>query len=312
MKRITLLLCALVLSTISFAQTQSCPLIGDVHRNNGGCGPTSGFDGAKIYVTFITTETVCGPLSSAPAISVFDNGVQVPPSEVGPGQFESCTLVNGFAHVLYTYCTVNNVGNSQIICVSVTNCSASAVCEAGGGPTPVTLSSFLAARSGNNVNLKWSTSTEVNSKEFVIQKKVGVNWVDYAVVTSQNRANGSTYSYTDVNNTAKGITEYRLKMVDFGGTSKLSEIRPIKGLSGASDFTIYPNPSNGTAYVALSESFEKSTVQLMDNAGRVLKTELLQANGSTSFKNLNPGYYLIRVKNNVSGEVVTQKLSVIK
>ena len=160
--------------------------------------------------------------------------------------------------------------------------------------------------------MKWATSTEINSKEFIIQKKVGTNWVDYATVASANRANGSTYSYTDVNNTAKGITEYRLKMVDFGGAFKLSDIRPIKGLSGASDFTVYPNPSNGTAFVALSESFDKSTVQLLDNAGRILKTETLQASGSTSFKSLTPGYYLIRVKNNVTGEVVTQKLSVIK
>jgi hypothetical protein len=226
------------------------------------------------------------------------------------GEILSCNTVAGGQEMVVRYCTRENINPANNLCVFFGTCNP--LCEEAGGPTPVTLSTFAAARSGNNVNIKWSTATEVNSKEFIIQKKVGSNWVDYATVAASNRTNGSSYTYTDVNNTAKGITEYRLKMVDFGGAYKLSDIRPIKGLSGAAEFTLYPNPSNGTAYVALSESFEKSTVQLLDNAGRLLKTETLQANGSTSFKNLNPGYYLIRVKNNVTGEVVTQKLSVIK
>ena len=309
MKRITLFLCALTLSALSFAQ---CPSIIDVMRNNGGQGCPNGFNGAKVFVTFVFPGNVCGTPPAAPTVTIFDGAVPLPPSQVSAGAFVSCSFSNGSSIVQFSYCTQFNLGPAGSLCVRVTGCNVGVVCEPGAGPTPVTLSNFIAARSGNNVNMKWATSTEVNSKEYVIQKKVGGNWVDHAVVASANRANGSSYSYTDVSNTAKGITEYRLKMVDFGGAFKLSDIRPIKGLTGASDFTVYPNPSNGTAYVALSESFDKSTVQLLDNAGRILKTETLQASGSTSFKSLTPGYYLIRVKNNVTGEVVTQKLSVIK
>lgn len=306
MKRITLFLCALALSAMSFAQTQGpCLTPVNIMRNNGAaCG--GAFSGAEIFITFFASTCIETP----PTLTFTENGGPIS-TAVNGGEFLSCTAVSGGFNILFRYCTSDNIAPANNLCVQIAGCPL-ILCEDAGGPTPVTLSNFSAARRGNNVNMTWATSTEINSKEFVIQKKVGGNWVDYAVVASSNRANGSTYSYTDVNNTAKGITEYRLKMVDFGGAYKLSDIRPIKGLSGASDFTVYPNPSTGTAYVALSESFDKSTVQLLDNAGRVLKTETLQANGSTSFKNLSPGYYLIRVVNNVTAEVVTQKLSVIK
>lgn len=304
MKRITLFLCALALSAMSFAQTVCLTPVNIVRNNGVACG--GAFGGAEIFITFFAPSCIVTP----PTLTFTENGAPIS-TTVNEGEFLSCTAVSGGFNILFRYCTADNIAPANNLCVQITGCPI-ILCEDAGGPTPVTLSNFVAARSGNNVNMKWATSTEINSKEFIIQKKVGTNWVDYATVASANRANGSTYSYTDVNNTAKGITEYRLKMVDFGGAFKLSDIRPIKGLSGASDFTVYPNPSNGTAFVALSESFDKSTVQLLDNAGRILKTETLQASGSTSFKSLTPGYYLIRVKNNVTGEVVTQKLSVIK
>jgi len=310
MKKITLFLCALMMGATTFAQLtpgpiQRCPI--SISRNNGAaCGGE--FSGAEIFITF----DGCFEFSGIPSFTLATvDGVIIPASE-----FNTPTIVLGSGGCgptsgnVLRICTRTNIAPANNLCLTFGSCPD--ICDEAGGPTPVTLTNFVAARSGNNVNMKWATSTEINSQEFVIQKKVGGNWVDHAVVPSNNRATGSSYSYTDVNNTAKGITEYRLKMVDFGGAFKLSDIRPIKGLSGASDFTVYPNPSNGTAYVALSESFDKSTVQLLDNAGRVLKTETLQANGSTSFKSLTPGYYLIRVKNNVTGEVVTQKLSVIK
>ncbi|MEO6582938.1 MAG: T9SS type A sorting domain-containing protein [Ferruginibacter sp.] len=306
MKKISLLCFALILGTMAFAQVviQRCPI--SIARNNGvACGGE--FSGAEIFITF----DGCFEGTVAPSFTLAtEDGVVIPASE-----FNTPTIVLGSGGCgpnsgnTLRICTRTNIAPANFLCLTFGNCPI--ICDAAGGPTPIILEKFAAARSGNNVNIKWQTATESNAKEFILQKKTGSVFVDFATVAATNRSNGAAYSYVD-NNTTKGITEYRLKLVDRDASFKTSEIRSIKGTGASTDFTIYPNPSTGLANVVLGETFEKASIQLMDNAGRIIRTENLQNNNSTNFRNLTPGNYMIRVSNSVTGETVTKKLTVIK
>ena len=152
---------------------------------------------------------------------------------------------------------------------------------------------------------------EVNAKEFVVLKKTGTSWEEVGTVAAKQISSGASYTFNHVNN-SKAVTEYRLKMVDLDNSSKLSEIRPVKGNGGVSDFIVYPNPSAGDAKVTITDISEPTEVQLIDNAGRVLKTVNMNNSPTIDLNGLQKGIYMIRITNKTTGESLTKKLSVVK
>src|SRR4030095_6870766 len=91
---------------------------------------------------------------------------------------------------------------------------------------PVKLTSFTADRIAANVNLRWQTSTEVNSSGFAVERNTNGVWQDVGFVPTQDPGGNSseilTYSYVDPNN-VKGVSQYRIRQVDLDGSAKYSE-----------------------------------------------------------------------------------------
>jgi choice-of-anchor B domain-containing protein len=121
------------------------------------------------------------------------------------------------------------------------------------GVVPVELNSFTAAAVNNDVILNWSTATETNNLGFEVQKKDG-NWyhtigfVEGSGTTTEIR----NYTYTD-QNLKTGIHYYRLKQIDFDGSSDYSEEVMVD--VSPSLFTLeqnYPNPFNPTTKINFS------------------------------------------------------------
>ena len=102
---------------------------------------------------------------------------------------------------------------------------------------PVELTSFAATVQGNAVHLIWSTSTETNNKGFEIERlqdnKIEIlkDWDLIGFV----KGNGSTtepinYSFID-ENVQPGVYQYRLKQIDFDGTSTYSNTIEVEIIS---------------------------------------------------------------------------------
>jgi hypothetical protein len=176
-------------------------------------------------------------------------------------------------------------------------------------PLPVILSSFAATRKGNTALLNWRTQTEINAKSFDVEMLSGNTYIKVGSIAATNSASGSSYNFTH-NNTATSASLYRLKIIDRDNSFKYSEVRSVKGLLAASDFTLYPNPSSGSAKVMISDVTEGTQVLLMDNAGRVLKTVTLKNSNTVELNGLQKGIYLVKVTNTVSNESVVKKLTV--
>ena len=194
-------------------------------------------------------------------------------------------------------------------CGTGSSCGYTQVIPLGGGTLPIKISSFYTKRNGNNVTLNWKSETEINAKEFIIERNTGNGFVALGTVAALNNAEGSSYSFVD-NNNSKTVSEYRLKLVDLDATYKLSETRAVKGTGAVSDFTVYPNPSRGYTKISIADVTEATTVEVIDNAGRVIKTIALKYSNSVEVNGLQNGIYLVRVINNATGEAVTKKLSV--
>jgi len=118
---------------------------------------------------------------------------------------------------------------------------------------PVELRNFTAELKENLVELKWSTGTETNNRGFEIEKRYGNDnkWSTAGFV----RGSGSStkplqYSFTD-RVTSAGEYFYRLKQVDFDGTSEFSEILTVQ-YTPVLTFKLnqnYPNPFNPSTYI---------------------------------------------------------------
>ena len=183
-------------------------------------------------------------------------------------------------------------------------------------PLAVSYITFSAARNNSVVNLKWTTLTEQNSKGFSIERMLGNgSWETIGFVNSQAQGGNSTgeltYTYADFN-IFKGVSQYRLKQIDFDNHSKISEIRVVRGEDQKTGkVLVYPNPSNGKVNVILDNSSNNIyDVSLNDISGRIIKQWKAVTNNSIQIDNLASGIYSLRVVNRETGEQTVEKIVV--
>ncbi|MGB8191760.1 MAG: hypothetical protein WCF67_07575 [Chitinophagaceae bacterium] len=90
---------------------------------------------------------------------------------------------------------------------------------------PVKLLAFSGKSDGSSNILQWQTTSEVNTREFIIEKSAdGDTYTLFAWVAPKGGLNGpAMYRYTDT--AAASDTHYRLRMVDADGKEQIS--RPV-------------------------------------------------------------------------------------
>lgn len=117
------------------------------------------------------------------------------------------------------------------------------------GVLPVTISAFTGTLRTKTVLLEWTTSIELNSKEFQLEKSYdGITYHKIATIPAAgNSATPKNYSYTDVE--AVEFNYYRLNMVDLDGYSKRSNVVLVKNPGILQDVYVTTNPF--TEYIGL-------------------------------------------------------------
>jgi hypothetical protein len=188
--------------------------------------------------------------------------------------------------------------------------------------TPVELKSFTANVAGNDVQLKWSTATEINNFGYKIdrkEKKSGT-WEDIAFINGNGNSTIShNYTFTD-RNLNSGTYTYRLVQTDINGSTRIYNLDGEVTITKPTNYEIsqnYPNPFNPSTII---------TYQIPENGNVSLKIynstgqEVAQlVNGSVaagvhevSFNgaHLSSGvyYYIIRAGNFVQ----TKKMILMK
>jgi len=282
-----------------FAQTTpNCPV--SVKRNNGNGGSQSG----SATFAFATC-----PLSADIIDSIYVNGVKVDMILDSTATISCGRQKN---EVNYKILSGNwpPTGTWVIYFRQVSFGGGTYTCNlidsGGGGPLPVSLSAFNARRVKNNVEVSWTADLEENLDYYEIQSAVvGQEFATVGTVDA-----GGTYTFIHTT-PRKGTIQYRLKIVDLDGSFSYSEVRTLRGQGSIADFKVFPNPSNGEAKVAISDITEDMDVQVLDNAGRVIKSLSMRNTSQVNINGLQKGMYMVRIINKVTGEVSTQKLTVV-
>jgi hypothetical protein len=156
----------------------------------------------------------------------------------------------------------------------------------GAAPLPVELSAFDARKQGKNALLTWTTESEKNCNYFEIETTdaQGISNSSFKKI-GEVRAHGTTnihheYNFTDGRLDKNGTLYYRLRIVDFDGTTTFSAVRSLK-FSSDNTWALYPNPTNGTFKTVFAAPAQTTATLTLTNAlGQIVATRTVAATGS--------------------------------
>ena len=138
---------------------------------------------------------------------------------------------------------------------------------------PVEIINFTGERINNNqVNLKWTTSSEVNNDYFTIERSTDmINWEAQENITGiGNSSTNINYSFID-NNNSSFTSYYRLKQTDFNGEHSYHKTIAIPPSTNPNTTTIYPNPSNGLININDENTILK--IEVINLLGNIIYSE---------------------------------------
>jgi len=296
-KKFTFSAILILIAFIGFAQ---CPSFFKRNNGNGTCGSQSEI---RLYFPICT--------GNAPLIdSVYANNVKARLTIFSPDA--SKCAVKGYV----SYCFNGNIPTVSALTLFFNYGNHSTSCLVPeGNVAPILLSNFEIQRTGaSTVTIAWKTEQEVNASGFEIQRSSNNSSFETVGKVASKSSNSNTpqvYSFVDNSNNLKEVSFYRLKMVDKDNSFSLSSTKTVKGSVGKADFTVFPNPSAGSAKVTISDLNEPTTVMVLDNSGRLIKQAILINSNTVEINNLQKGGYFIKIIGKESGATTIKKLSVI-
>ena len=156
---------------------------------------------------------------------------------------------------------------------------------------PVEMLTFTASVRNSEVQLLWSTTSELNNRGFEIERSINNdnNFITIGFVDGKgNSTELNYYSFAD-NPQLNGVNQiyYRLKQVDFNGTFSFSNIVNVS-YDVPAEFVLnqnYPNPFNpatAISYFVPKESFV--SLKVYDFLGREVKTLVHEMKSTGSYE----------------------------
>jgi len=137
---------------------------------------------------------------------------------------------------------------------------------------PVTLLSFTGNLQKEHVQLKWTTSREINASHYLVEKSSnGISFNKIGIVSARNVLLNSSYSFDDLT-LNPCLQYYRLKMMDKDGSFAYSKILAIRvGVEYVEIISVYPNPVTNFLTVQLSGSDQTNQyIKIVGMDGRVV------------------------------------------
>lgn len=137
---------------------------------------------------------------------------------------------------------------------------------------PVDLVSFEALAYKEKVQLYWTTASEENCKEYIIERTL--NSRDFTEVARVQGAGNSVslLNYESVDNSpVEGNNYYRLKQIDFNGEFTYTKLVAVKFSTSAADLYIVPNPALDKAFIKFNAAGNYVTfLKVMDMKGKII------------------------------------------
>ena len=170
---------------------------------------------------------------------------------------------------------------------------------------PVTLLNFTAIALPNSVQLNWTTSSELNSSHFAVERST--DGIHFNAIAKVNAAGNSSvekkYLYNDgeaLHLNASSLF-YRIQMVDKDGTAKPSGILNVRLKEQSFGVTVLPNPVQQQLSVLFNAAGAKKIgLNVTDANGKLLYRQQLPTGQAAYQQNINvagfaKGIYFIQL-----------------
>jgi Secretion system C-terminal sorting domain len=134
----------------------------------------------------------------------------------------------------------------------------------------VELLTFEGKQNNNSVDLMWTTASEKTNAGFEIERSADGKTFEKIGFVKGNGTTNSKRSYTFNDNTPLSIlTYYRLRQVDFDGTSTISNIIAVQPKVDNKGFKVYPNPSSGH-HISIEMNDQIEEVSIVNAVGQIV------------------------------------------
>lgn len=168
---------------------------------------------------------------------------------------------------------------------------------------PVKLTSFEAKAAAGQVALTWATATEENNQYFEVERSQdGKNFTAIGRVSGMGTTQqAQQYRFKDVK-PLTGTLYYRLKQVDLDGTSDLSPMKAVTGITAAAPkLAVYPNPVITNLHIALNTLPQGTyTITLRSISNGLVKQQSVQAGELLvlNVQDIPSGAYIVVISGN--------------
>ena len=179
-------------------------------------------------------------------------------------------------------------------------------------PLPVNILEFTAHKKDSIVLLQWTTTNQVNCKNFIVERSqngkefnVVVNTID-ASNTNQTK---HIYQTTD-NKPVKGFNYYRLKIVDNNGSVTYSQIVLIKFDTKEPNVVLYPNPTSNVVNINIGfiPTLNDNVICEIFNVegNKIVNQKIVSMVSQIDMTKQTIGMYLLKITNNTQNIITLQ------
>ncbi|MBF9142721.1 T9SS type A sorting domain-containing protein [Hymenobacter properus] len=214
-------------------------------------------------------------------------------TKLSPGTytFTVATSNTGCTIGLSSLTTTVNLGNSKAL--------------------PVELTYFTGQAVAAGVQLTWGTAQEQNCLRFEVQRSAdGLAFATIGEVAGAGSSSvAHTYRFTDSQPLAdKPTAYYRLRQVDFDGTSHYSPVLAFSATAKAARLTLElaPNPVRETLRVQLAGTTGMQELAVYAVSGKLMLRQTVEATATLPVQQLPAGMYLLQVRA-ADGQTLTRR-----
>ncbi|HEU4574848.1 MAG TPA: T9SS type A sorting domain-containing protein [Chitinophagaceae bacterium] len=234
-------------------------------------------------------------LSKYLASPVFTNGSQLATGEyaVYNGSGNTVTVTGLEAGKTYYYSIFEYNGVDAPVYNTTDVVSGSISIESA---LPLKWLSFAAKRENNCIHLSWSTSDEINTRYFIVERSIhGGGFTAVDSVLAQGNPGRNDYRYDDCSQLS-GELSYRIKQVDVDNRYTYSTVILITDIRQQPGLRLYPNPASSFVRIQLPAGLQQATVQLLNGAGLPVKTLQVSGVQTLPLQGLPKGIYYVIIK----------------
>lgn len=173
---------------------------------------------------------------------------------------------------------------------------------------PVKLLSFDASPDKGQINLKFTTATEINCGFFCLQKSIdGTNFNTIESITAKGNSTEIQEYFSIDDNPQNGTNYYQLTQTDFDGKTEIISTIAVNYKNTENNLNIYPNPTNGIINISGINDFENIEIQIFSLEGKQITNQKIFQN-SINIESLNSGIYFVKISKNLE-QIRMQKIT---